>query len=207
MTIKYFSPSWYYHGKLPKLQREKIVRTFSDFIKDDNNFENKNQWHCNILTSYDTDSKGERWDTFQECVYPCVKEFMDMMKPRHDLDIRMKGAWVNRYKKGHHQEIHEHTWTDVNMAMVYFYKSNNDESFKFHNNTFSNYASSGLFDCFDIPNISKISPDVREGDVIIFPAHYYHMVSPNITNEERITISANFHITRAIPSWFGDDNQ
>ena len=43
MTIKYFSPNWYYHGKLPMLQREKIIKAFSDFINDDNNFENKNQ--------------------------------------------------------------------------------------------------------------------------------------------------------------------
>ena len=99
MTIKYFSPNWYYHGKLPMLQREKIIKAFSDFINDDNNFENKNQWSCNVLTSYDTDGKDMRWKTFQDCVFPCIKEFMDSMRPRCDLDIRMKGAWVNRYRK------------------------------------------------------------------------------------------------------------
>ena len=196
MTIKYFSPNWYYHGKLPMLQREKIIKAFSDFINDDNNFQNKNQWSCNVLTSYDTDGKDMRWKTFQDCVSPCIKEFMDSMRPRCDLDIRMKGAWINRYRKGDHQEMHEHTWPDVNIAMVYFYTTNYDNSFKFHNDTFSNYASSGLFDCFDIPNMSKISPEVREGDVIMFPAHYYHMVAPNMADLERVTISANFHITR-----------
>ena len=40
-------------------------------------------------------------------------------------------------------------------------------------------------------------PDVKQGDVIIFPSHYLHLVSPHRGTKTRITISANFNLVPA----------
>ena len=50
---------------------------------------------------------------------------------------------------------------------------------------------------FDIPTAATITPTVQQGDIIIFPAHYPHLVSPNKSEFERIPFSANFDVVPA----------
>ena len=63
--------------------------------------------------------------------------------------------------------------------------------------------------CYDPESETRVSvdfemvtkPKVSQGDVLFFPSHYPHLVSPHRGTRERITFSANFKV---IPKGFGD---
>ena len=65
---------------------------------------------------------------------------------------------------------------------------------KFYNSQYPQYKASGLDDAFELPTAPTITPKAKQGDVIIFPAHYPHMVSPNKGDSVRITLSANLFV-------------
>ena len=197
MTVEMFSPRWYYRGTISEENQERIKKSFSKFIEEDKNFANKEEWNCNVLTSYQVPTnESADWDTFLECVRPCVTEFMEEMKPKMNLTIKPQEGWVNKYRKGHYQETHCHSVPFCNLAMVYFYQMEDKECpyFKFYNNWYPQYKASGLDDAFTIPTSWTVSPRANQGDLIIFPAHYPHMVSPNREDCERVTISANMYV-------------
>ena len=196
MTVEMFCPRWYYKGKLPMDNIEKIKHYFSEFLDLEKNFINPDHINGELMTSYGLPTNETApWETWLELIKPCLTEMVDDLKPKRDIEIIPQEAWVNRYQKGHYQEYHCHSVQHCTLAAVYFYKLEGGcTTFKFYNNQHSQYKASGLDDNFDIPTDSTVSPVVQEGDIIIFPAHYPHLVSPNKSDVERVTISANFNV-------------
>jgi len=107
-------------------------------------------------------------------------------------------AWVNKYNPGDSQETHDHCDPTNNLSMVYFHTLNDDDGcvFKFVNNEHGHLTSQGL-GVLNTPSQPMTVPDVKQGDVIIFPSHYLHLVSPHRGTKTRITISANFNLVPA----------
>jgi ectoine hydroxylase-related dioxygenase (phytanoyl-CoA dioxygenase family) len=71
----------------------------------------------------------------------------------------------------------------------------NDSNFEFYNREYSEYIKSGLDDVFQVSIERFTSPQVKTGDVIIFPSSHEHRVTKNTSDDERITISLNFRAT------------
>ncbi len=194
MTVEMFSPRWYYRGSVSEENQQKIREGFARFLSIDKNFANRNEWNCNVLTSYQSPTNLEApWEMWLDCLRPCVDEFMEAMRPKIDLELKPQEAWANKYLKGQYQEHHCHSVPFCNLALVYFYEQADNECpyFKFYNSQYPQYKASGLDDAFELPTAPIIEPKANQGDVIIFPSHYPHMVSPNKGDSVRITLSAN----------------
>lgn len=192
-----FSPRWYYRGTLPDDNQKQITDAFGIFLSDDKNFSNRDEWNCNVLTTYQSPHNDEApWSVFLEMIRPVVDEFMESMRPKIDLTVKPQEGWANKYLKGHYQEHHCHSVPFCNLALVYFYQQEDDECpyFKFYNSQYPQYKASGLDDAFELPTAPIITPKAKQGDVIIFPAHYPHLVSPNKGDSVRITLSANLFV-------------
>lgn len=193
-NIKYFSPSWYYHGTPSEENKTKIKELFVDFVTDDKNF--RSAWDdCDNLTSYKSPTNSDvDWDKFFSYIRPNIQEFFDHMNPKvQDLSVNYLGSWVNKYRKGDHQEVHNHADLNCNLVMVYIYESQSNNCFKFYDPDCYEHKFR-LDNCFNFLYSPKITPNLNSGDVIIFPSYYHHMVSPNRSDDERITISANLFV-------------
>lgn len=113
--------------------------------------------------------------------------------------------------------MHHHCSRNTNLTLVYFYSKEYGNTFKFYNEEYSKYYSQGLIHALNIPDQEVITPDIKTGDLLIFPANYLHMAIPfkeksndseisqiykeldtenteNTENTERITISLNLNI-------------
>ena len=104
-------------------------------------------------------------------------------------------AWLNFYREGSFQEIHNHVGAGCQLALVYFvsYDSDSDGRFYFYD-TNTQMVSSDLPALFDGP-VGKfgcvVQPKIQEGDVIIFPSYLHHGVSPHTSAHLRVTLSCN----------------
>ena len=199
MTVEMFTPRWYYKGKVPFENQQEIERTFEEFMDLEKNFINPDNINGELLTSYGLPTnQSAPWERWLEFIKPCLSEMVDQLKPKRDIEVVLQEAWVNRYQKGHYQEYHCHSVQHCNLAAVYFYRLEGGcTNFKFYNNQHAAYKACGLDDMFEIPTAATITPKVQQGDIIIFPAHYPHLVSPNKSEFERITFSANFDVVPA----------
>ena len=200
MTIKMFCPKWYYLGTVPTKNQKRIRSIFSDFISDDSNYLTPSGWQCNVLSTYSHDNNPNApWDEFANEIEPCMIEFLKEMYPKKEPLMSPTEAWVNKYKKGGFQENHDHVLSPnhehfCNLSFIYFYQVN-DSNFEFYNREYSEYIKSGLDDVFRVSVERFTSPQVKTGDVIIFPSTHEHRVTRNMSDDERITISMNFCVT------------
>ena len=70
------------------------------------------------------------------------------------------GSWVNKYRKGDHQEVHNHADLNCNLVMVYVYKSQNNNCFKFYDPDCYEHKFR-LDNCFNFLYSPKITPNLN----------------------------------------------
>ena len=191
--IKALFPGFYYHGEVPSHQYLKRL-----FLKelDDAQLNNPSEWNCNLSSSFDssTNLTDFSWDVFEKAIQDSL---MDMhMKLGGDVNnrISMFESWINVYNQGDMQDVHTHAGgDDCTFSCAYFldYIPEEDANFIFyypdqniHIGNFSKYY----------PVNTTWFPEVKEGDIIIFPAYQHHQVSMQQSKHKRITISANFKV-------------
>jgi hypothetical protein len=171
---------------------------FENFISDGENFQQPKTWNCNVQSSWEKFSgSAGPWDEWISIINPIWGEFIETMGTKCNVDVLFKDGWINKYNPGDSQEMHEHCGPDCNLAMVYFHTINDDDGcqFQFCNTEHSSYQMQGLSDVLKIPVFPLSIPEVSQGDILIFPSHYYHLVSPHRGTKTRITFSLNFEIT------------
>ena len=144
----------------------------------------------------ETSEIDDLWDNWMSIIDPIWSEFIDTIGTSCSVDVFLQDAWVNKYNPGDSQETHNHCGSQCNLSMVYFHTLNNDDGclFQFYNTEHSAYKMQGLEDVLNIPIFPSIEPKVSQGDILIFPSHYYHLVSPHRGTKTRITFSLNFRI-------------
>ena len=106
------------------------------------------------------------------------------------FDVEALDPWVNKYEKGHFQEIHNHPTADL--AVVVFLNDGPDfGQFYFHDigHTQFNPAWYPILEKLDRGSIWI--PEVKAGDVIVFPSHMMHGVSPHKSDIVRETFAYN----------------
>ena len=120
-------------------------------------------------------------------------------KCKHPLT---RAYWVNTYKTGQNQDVHwhmttdDHTFSNSNamFSFTYFakYDHENDAKFVFVNpspapDMFKDWVEA-------VPEFRPaFIPDVKQGDIIIFPCFLLHYVDIHTSEDQRITVSGNIH--------------
>jgi len=133
--------------------------------------------------------KKERLDVQEvsNVLIPSLKQFLQEMGINYDVEVH--DVWKNTYEKGNFQEIHYHPNHDLtavvflddhddNFGIFYFYNRNGIEvSEKWTGviNSFTYYIQGNA------------------GDVLFFPSHMLHGVTPHLSDKERRTVSFNLN--------------
>lgn len=119
---------------------------------------------------------------------PNLERFSSAIKSNFRCDIN--NMWMNSYKIGYHQEVHDHILSDF--SGVFFLNSGHDfAKFYFYDRNYCN-ASANVNRLLGMS--SKFHVDVSEGDLIIFPSHILHGVTPHNSDVVRKTMSFNLRV-------------
>ena len=124
--------------------------------------------------------------------YPLIADNIQAFATQ--IGVRLKSEihppWINLYKRGQYQEIHDHSNhhfagtifmnNDIDFGKFYFFDRNGYKNPDIIKNVFN------LQDSF--------YPPIEQGTIIIFPGHMLHGVSPHRNDEIRRTLSFNFDI-------------
>ena len=129
--------------------------------------------------------------SFVDKIKPVVKEYMDEIKLNIELDITQVWANINKYKDYNAQHFH----LQSNFTGVYFVKGEKQTGNLLLHNPFTNFNYcwfNGKLVKIITPNqynsqVVKIYP--QPGKLIVYPSWLQHSVEPNLTNEERVSIS------------------
>ena len=133
-------------------------------------------------------------------IKPFLTQIIKEEKIRDTSTIETINCWVNKYKKGDFAQPHSHgsdAWT-----AVYFMNSPKDSEavFRVRNPLGVSYNSELL------ENFATLDVNVKEGSVIVMPGALKHEVTPNTSEEERITVAMNFRMFNPFSPKVSDDN-
>jgi len=195
-----FAPKWYYRNTLSPEHQRMTREIMDEWILDDNNFHNPDNWLGSVGTTlnHESNPKGP-WKEWFPVLEDVLRDFFEnQMGLKEGCQPFFQECWANRYSKGHFQEFHNHAAFHCNLSMVYYYHLGDEhkEDFRLYNQEHSAYRLSGLDDTLHLPAFEVYKPKFNTGDLVIFPSHYPHLVAPNTSDEERITIAMNILVKR-----------
>lgn len=180
----------------------KCAESFDKWLSEDYIFDNPWSYFCNV----DTTIQNERgrsdlpWETFIEPAINDLSKYLEYFDVQGPVRFTVN-AWLNRYKKGYSQEVHQHVQTGNVFSCAYMLKLPKEAgqlSFVSNNGSGNSFVYTGFNELCgeNYPMCDKYTPDLEEGDIVFFPSDTYHMVGPNNTEKLRATISANFGVSR-----------
>ena len=103
---------------------------------------------------------------FYDHVFSQIKS--NLLNDRTAIDIIIHNIWFQQYEQ--HDKHDWHTHTESQFTNIYYVELPDGEKTE-------------LFDEVDI--------DIKEGDILSFPAYIFHRSKPNISNQRKTVISFN----------------
>ena len=166
-----------------------------------------------------SEDHGKEATTFKQRKRSSKKSFLDGLLPDNiNLTINICGnstctenkcndTWINIYEKGHYQGPHWHVIGDEDeepeykghpqnlFCFTYFmkYDEEKDAKFKFTDRSSGSSPFEEEWKKEVLTFTRSFIPDVKQGDVIIFPFFMVHEVSKQECNGPRITFSGNLY--------------
>jgi len=180
--IQYCFPTIYWHFKVGKIELDDLIDSCVS----------NNEWSCNVKTSRGVEYN---WDGFLTHISPYFLQLPYKKKG----SIKFDTPWMNVYTNGCYQEPHHHVSSGNQLSYCYFLKLPvNSGKFGFMNENYRNYCLNDFNDFIDIDQPEWGYPDVKEGDLLIFPSFLIHQVTYQAVNKCRVTISGNLKIGQVI---------
>jgi len=114
-------------------------------------------------------------------------------------EIIIRGLWININNKDNYNCLHNHPGCDL-AGVLWINIPKESGNFEFaspHNfiasSVLNSYEENFKLDTYNYPAY-KMFP--KEGSMLVFPSYLDHMVEPNKSDEDRISISFNIEIDR-----------
>ena len=151
------------------------------------------RWNCNVQTTHFEESDVIDPQELVDFLYPYLFQYF----PRN-VKIEVVNSWLNVYNNGCSQEPHNHVnFPDfINFSGVIFVRFDETKDGKFYfENMNLDHTILGYTHIFEQPHI--VEPDVKEGDLLLFPAFVRHGVRMQNNDTNRMTLSFNLAVTPA----------
>lgn len=173
-----------------------IQKDFAEVLEGTDYFGKVPTWYSNVDTTYgNREADSLPWQNFIKSAIEGLAEYLEIYKTNLPRNYQIE-CWLNRYKNGQHQEVHNHTGESI-ISCAYMLKTPpNSGNFVFYKNTYDYLHQSALpkLTTEPFPFNNRITPPLEEGEIIYFPSSLEHYVSTNDSDQIRATISANFII-------------
>tara|TARA_X000001036_G_C20672556_1_gene802991 strand:- start:1765 stop:2364 length:600 start_codon:yes stop_codon:yes gene_type:complete len=175
-------------------EHEQVQKDFVEVLDNDECFKQVSTWYSPVDTTYgNPDASNLPFKTFIRSAVEGLNEYLENFSIDIKLDYRIE-CWLNRYKSGHYQEVHNHVGV-AQISCAYMMNTPKDSgNFVFYNKAYDFLHQSGLPALTTQPfrYNNRVTPPLEEGDIIFFPSNLEHYVSSNTSDQIRSTISANF---------------
>ena len=177
-----FPTSFYFKYDIPNF--DELLEFHEEYITEESNTGFNWNKFCNVITS----------SLPTEEALPLIKPSLELLsKDIGPFKFTMFDPWVNTYKKGSYQEVHDHTENDFSAV---FFLNNGDNFGEFFIKDRGSPLLSGFakkqFGYCDI--IRSRDMDIQAGQVIFFPGHLLHGVTSHQSDVDRKTIAVNINL-------------
>ena len=166
--------------------------------------ENKNEIVEHCLNAVELPQQEFKWGEhcLSEKVYLKLTGFSDLLKPSiievlsEVIDVHygfsVDEVWKNTYHRYYHQEQHDHQGYEL--SFVIFLTDYHEDDARFY---FVNERTRLTAELWG--DVSGLMPDSlpvegKKGDIVFFPSHMLHGVSPHKSDNPRVTVSGNITI-------------
>ena len=130
---------------------------------------------------------------FTELLKPYVIEVLsEVIDEGTPYGFSVEEVWKNTYHRYYHQEQHDHQGFELSFVIFMNDYQENDAKFYFVNERTRLTAESWG----DVSALMSDSLPIegKKGDIVFFPSHMLHGVSPHQSDNPRVTISGNISI-------------
>jgi hypothetical protein len=182
--IKYYQAHVYNHSET----FGRLLESAKHLLRDTDG-----RWNCNVQTTHFEESDVIDPQELVDFLYPYLFQYF----PRN-VNIEVVNSWLNVYNNGCSQEPHNHVnFPDfINFSGVIFVRFDETKDGKFYfENMNLDHTILGYTHIFEQPHI--VEPDVKEGDLLLFPAFVRHGVRMQNNDTNRMTLSFNLAVTPA----------
>ena len=168
------------------------------------NPENKNEIIEHCLNAVELPEQEFEWGEhcLSEKVHLKLTGFSDLLKTSiietlsEIIDVRyaysLNEVWKNTYYRYYHQESHSHPNSELSFVIFMNDYSENDAKFYFLNER--NRVTSTTWLSLSEGMEDSIYVEPKKGDILFFPSHMIHGVTPHQSDIPRITISGNISL-------------
>ena len=168
--------------------------------------ENKNEIIEHCLNAIELPKEDFEWgeECLSEKVYLKLTGFTELLKP-YIIQVLSKlidagipygfsidEVWKNTYHRYYHQEQHDHMGYELSFVIFMNDYSENDAHFYFVNER--SRLTSPLWGEISSMMGDHFTVEEKKGNILFFPSHMLHGVSPHKSDNPRITISGNIRI-------------
>tara|TARA_B100000945_G_scaffold69362_1_gene52584 strand:+ start:915 stop:1478 length:564 start_codon:yes stop_codon:yes gene_type:complete len=180
-SIQQFNSNFFYKFQAPNAE---------EFIKEIQSC--STEYVNNSLFSWGENSDSDKVPVDSELGRCLVKPSVDFLLEEIGVKVSPKydKPWINLYSRGQYQEIHDHN--DFDFASVFFSNHGDDFSNLYFYDRNSGNLSRGVRKI--MKSISTYKINITAGDIIFFPGHMLHGVSPHKSDIVRKTFAINFNI-------------
>ena len=116
-------------------------------------------------------------------VVECISKIVDT-----PYTFSVEEVWKNTYYRHYHQEPHDHKGFELSFVIFMEDYKENDAKFYFVNER-NRLTPSTWMDLAWSKMPDDIHISTKRGEILFFPSHMLHGVSPHLSDEPRITIS------------------
>jgi len=166
----------------------------SEILNESKDLEIPEDWTTHkVRTSFSTQSNILNRTELTSQYIDCMRDVFDK-----DFDVSINKIWYNVYTDGEYQEVHDHLgslFEPSHFSFIHFLcfdkENHNPPEFR---DPLSQLRTTSLE--LERNNCGEVYvPDVKEGDLIMFPSYLQHCVPPGKKTEyPRITISFNVKV-------------
>ena len=179
-----FLNNYYYHAPCINFNEiEDIVNTYTEDDIDNDNFD----WGNNC----DMDRTPVRNSNILPLISDNFKAFADEVGAK--VKAKLWEPWLNTYKKAQYQDVHDHA--EHLFAAIIFMNEGVDFAKLYFMDRQKSFSPPFIQNVFQMDDVWY--PHVGKGDIIIFPGHMLHGVSPHKNDEIRKTLSLNIDVIEA----------
>ena len=164
---------------------------------------NKNEVLEHIQDVHLTEDQNFGWGS--KCIVKRERidgiELFQLLKPSFEkfiselgitCGLRIQDSWRNTYVKGYFQEIHDHLPADLSAVLFTNDHEEGSGEFYFYNRNSSELTPNWYLNILRDPSYHHVK--YKKGDIIFFPSHMLHGVTPYMSDTKRITFALNFEI-------------
>lgn len=176
-----------------EIVKEGILEWIYNFQKNNSSYQRSNigGWHSNVNLFENPDFQIYSTLIKKEVEY-CLSQIIE------NLNFKISEGWININKKGDFNLTHTHPESDL--SAVFWISTKGEKSGRIEFENPCNFEQNNLLskikkevrDSFNLNKSHWIVP--KDGVLLIFPSNIRHMVFPNQTFDDRISIAFNIKL-------------